>query len=115
MLVICCGLIIEFPGLLNCIGDALINSEFPSRYTVTLIATFLLALSGTALSDKKPTFREADKNGDNKVSNKEARQAGISEEEARATDLDGDVMLNKTNWILADIGPSDKSSDTLDN
>lgn len=80
------------------------------RYALTLSA-MLLVFSGSALAVEKPTFKEADQNGDNMVSIQEAVKAGVPRDEAKFNDLDGDGKLAKSDWRFVDMNkPSDQSS-----
>lgn len=68
------------------------------RLTSAIMAA-LLVFSGSAWAgDDKPSFKEADVDGDGKISIEEAEQAGISKEMAKAADLDDDGKLTKGDW-----------------
>jgi len=78
------------------------------KYTLTLIATMMM-FSGTALAATgKPSFSQADTNGDGKVSIKEAMKAGVSKANAQANDLNNDNKLSKNDWKFVTMKPSDK-------
>lgn len=76
----------------------------------TTISAVLLALSGAAWAADKPSFKEADSDGNGKVSIQEAKQAGIAKEEAKTNDLDDDGKLTKNDWEFVDLKSSDSSS-----
>jgi|GEM_PF-4392734 len=79
------------------------------KYALTLIATMMM-FSGTALAaTSKPSFSQADTNGDGKVSIKEAMKAGVSKANAQANDLNNDNMLTKNDWKFVTVKPSDKT------
>lgn len=80
------------------------------RFSTIMVAT-LLAFSGAAWgAGDKPSFKEADANGDGKVSIQEARKAGIDKEEAKTNDLDDDGKLSKNDWEFVDMDSSGSSS-----
>lgn len=79
------------------------------RNTLAIVAAMLIA-SGTALAAEKPSFNEADANGDEKVSIKEATNAGVPKEEAKSNDLDDNGKLAKSDWKFVDMETPDESS-----
>jgi hypothetical protein len=80
------------------------------KAALTLIAG-LMMFSGTALAaSSKPSFSQADTNGDGKVSIKEAIKAGISKQSAEVNDLNNDNMLTKNDWKFVTVKPSSKNS-----
>ena len=58
---------------------------------------------GTALAAEKPSFNDADRNGDDRVSVDEAKAAGIPPAKARANDLNGDGKLTRADWRFIDL------------
>jgi len=84
------------------------------RYVLTLTAT-LLMFSGTALAgSQKPSFSQADKNGDGHVSVQEAIQAGVPKASAKVNDLDNDGKLNKEDWKFISMNSMDTGSESGD-
>lgn len=67
------------------------------KYTLVLAAALTIA-SGSAMAAFKPSFFEADKNHDNKVTIKEAENAGIPKKMAEKADIDGDGALTRNDW-----------------
>ena len=67
------------------------------KYALVLTAALLIT-SGSALAAFKPTFFEADRNHDNKVTIKEAENAGIPKKMAEKADIDGDGALTRNDW-----------------
>lgn len=73
-----------------------------------LIAAALAAvIAGLApvasLARDKPSFEQADANGDGRVSVSEAKEAGIPASKAKANDLNGDGKLTKADWRFIDL------------
>lgn len=68
--------------------------------SIAVAALAVVAFAGPAWSamDEKPSFEEADANGDGKVSQKEAREHGFSIYQFAAQDVDQDGMLTKEDW-----------------
>lgn len=78
------------------------------QWLTTGFAVVAMALAGPAVAGKKPAFDQADKNGDGKVSVKEAEQAGAPKEEAKKADLDDDGKLTKADWEFVDMSSDSK-------
>lgn len=88
--------------------------------SITLAATVAAALIGGAAlagpalaQDQKPSFSEADANGDGTVSMKEARDLGFDRYQFVAQDVNQDGKLTKEDWhylstnsnfVLYDVG-----------
>lgn len=71
---------------------------------LTLAGLIALASNGTpAVAANKPSFDEADQNGNGRVSVAEAKQAGIPEKKAKANDLNGDGKLTPADWRFIDL------------
>lgn len=83
------------------------------RYALTLSATLLL-FSAPAVGAGKPSFQQADKNGDSKISIKEATQAGVPKEEAEFNDLDDDGKLAKADWRFVDMETPDMETSDIE-
>lgn len=79
------------------------------RFATATVAT-LIAVSGAALAADKPSFKEADTNGDGKISIQEATKAGVAKEEAKNNDLDDNGKLTKNDWEFVDMTSSSSSS-----
>lgn len=68
--------------------------------SITLAAvTLAFLIAGAAQAqDKKPSFSEADANGDGNVSLQEAKQHGFSKYQFIAQDVNQDGMLTQEDW-----------------
>ena len=60
----------------------------------------------TAFAAAKPDFGEADRNGDDRVSLREAKRAGVPIEEAEIADIDDDGKLTRMDWKFVEAGES---------
>lgn len=72
----------------------------------TIIAAAFLTTSGAAWAADKPSFKEADADGNGKVSVQEAKKAGVPKDEAKSNDLDDDGKLTKNDWEFVDMQES---------
>jgi hypothetical protein len=63
-----------------------------------VLALGALAAGPAQAQDKKPSFEEADANGDGKVSLEEAKKHGFSIYQFVAQDVNQDGMLTKEDW-----------------
>jgi hypothetical protein len=63
-----------------------------------VLALGALAAAPVQAQDKKPSFEEADANGDGKVSLEEAKKHGFSIYQFVAQDVNQDGMLTKEDW-----------------
>ena len=75
------------------------------KSTTTVAALAVLLLSGAAHAEGKPSFDDADADGDGKVSIKEAKEAGIPEGEAKKEDVDKDGALTERDWAYVETDP----------
>lgn len=75
------------------------------RSGMTAAALAALLLSGTAHAEGKPSFDEADADGNGKVSIQEAKKAGIPEAEAKKEDVDSDGNLTERDWAYVKKDP----------
>lgn len=75
----------------------------------TVLTTTALLAPGTALAADKPAFADADANDDGRVSIEEATRAGVSEREAKVSDLDEDGMLTESDWKFVDVDGSEEA------
>ncbi|MCK5769079.1 hypothetical protein [Algiphilus sp.] len=75
----------------------------------TVLTTTSLLAAGTALAADKPAFADADANDDGRVSIEEATRAGVSEREAKVSDLDEDGMLTEGDWKFVDVDGSEEA------
>lgn len=66
-----------------------------------ILSTALMLPLASAAAEK-PSFDKADKDGSGAVTMKEAKQAGVPSEEAKANDIDGNGKLTKTDWRFVD-------------
>lgn len=70
-----------------------------TRSIAIAVVTLTFVLVGAAQAqDKKPSFSEADANGDGKVSLKEAKKHGFSKYQFIAQDVNQDGMLTEQDW-----------------
>jgi len=85
-----------------------------ARYRITgIVVAALLALPMAAsakASDQKPTYKQADANGDGVVTIKEAVKAGVPKSEAKREDIDNDGKLTKADWKFVDMDGKTGSS-----
>lgn len=84
---------------------------------VTLVAALGFATPGFAGSDdqeekqsgsassaaEKPSYKEADQNGDGKVTLSEAKAVGVREKSAKMADIDDNKSLTKNDWQFVDL------------
>ncbi|MDN3518513.1 hypothetical protein QWY84_12900 [Aquisalimonas lutea] len=77
--------------------------------SIAVLALALIPLAAVA-AEEKPSFEEADKNGDGAVSIKEAEQSGIPTAEAKGNDLDGNGKLTQGDWSFVDMSEEETSS-----
>lgn len=72
----------------------------------------MLGLPAAVAAAEKPSFQDADRDGNGAVSIQEAKQAGVPEQEAKAVDINDDGKLTKTDWKFADLeeNPSSKGA-----
>lgn len=83
------------------------------RYHALTLMASLLVIAAPAMAARKPSFNQAERDGDHKVSIQEAVKAGVPEDEARSNDPDNDGQLARIDWKFVDMKPSgDKSSDS---
>ena len=89
------------------------------RFVSALLAVATLAAPGMAaaastsggMSDsKKPSFKEADANGDGAVSISEATSSGIPKSEAKGADIDRDGKLTEQDWTFVDMEATNTAS-----
>lgn len=79
-----------------------------NRIHTTLVALALVTpFSAVAASDDKPTFSEADTDGDGVVTIEEAVEAGIPKKEAKRTDLEGDGELTESDWSFVEMNSAE--------
>jgi len=71
---------------------------------VALVALPLAAASA-ATSQKRPSYKQADANGDGTVTVQEAVKAGVPKSEAKREDIDNDGKLTKADWKFVDMNP----------
>ncbi len=77
-----------------------------TKRAVVLAFTVLAFLPLTAaMAADKPSFQSVDKDGDGKVSIKEAVKAGVPKKAAEKQDLDKDGQLTKTDWDFVKMEP----------
>ena len=61
---------------------------------------------GAAEGDDRPGFKEADSDGDGRITVEEATDAGVPEAEAKREDIDSDGQLTRADWKFVDMdGP----------
>lgn len=74
------------------------------KAALTTVGLILSAVVGSlpAVAAGKPAFKEADSNGDGRVSIAEAKRAGIPANKAKANDLNGDGKLTPADWRFID-------------
>ncbi len=71
-----------------------------TQYTALVLALTLLPLTSQAA---KPSYEEADQNGDGTVTVQEAKKVGVPEKEAKKEDLNGDGKLTKMDWKFVEM------------
>lgn len=82
------------------------------RHFVVMLITVLFTISAPAMAgSEKPSFSEADQNNDDKVTIKEAKQAGIPMEVAKSSDKDGDGVLARSDWRMVQVKASGRASE----
>jgi len=63
-------------------------------------------IAGAAEGDNRPEFKNADSDGDGRISVEEAAEAGVPKAEAKREDIDNDGKLTKADWKFVDMdGP----------
>lgn len=79
--------------------------------TAFLLCATVAPLASAAAMKTIPSFKQADKNGDNIVTIQEAVAAGIPRAIAKKNDLNGDGKLTSTDWILVRYDVENAKSD----
>ena len=83
--------------------------RFPTGIAGALLVA--LPLVATAAEDaERPGFKQADANGDGKISVQEARDAGVPKAEAKREDIDNDGKLTRADWKFVDMEPKSGGS-----
>jgi len=65
---------------------------------IALLAAASFAVPAVSAENDKPSFEEADQDGDGKVSMDEAKQHGFDRYQFVAQDVDQDGMLTEEDW-----------------
>jgi hypothetical protein len=76
--------------------------------TAAWFAAVLVSLPLIASADgtERPGFKEADSNGDGRISVEEATELGVPQAEAKREDIDNDGQLTRADWKFVDMqGP----------
>lgn len=81
-----------------------------SRIARTLMMLVLATpLAAVAASSDKPDFKEADADGNGKVTVSEAAKAGVPKDEAKREDIDDDGKLTRADWKFVDMQSDDQT------
>ena len=63
-------------------------------------------IAGAAEGKERPGFKDADSNGDGRITVEEAIELGVPEAEAKREDIDNDGKLTRADWKFVDMdGP----------
>lgn len=80
--------------------------------TAAVLTAALFSFPLIANAQERPGFKDADGNGDGRITVEEAIELGVPEAEAKREDIDNDGELTRADWKFVDMdGPeSDEGS-----
>ncbi|MCF8026082.1 MAG: hypothetical protein K9K82_11440 [Desulfobacteraceae bacterium] len=85
------------------------------RALIAVISVFAaVVFAATAFGAQKPSFDQADKNNNGKVSIQEAVKAGAEKDNAKLNDLDDDGKLTKKDWKYVKMKQEDKKKESTE-
>ncbi len=77
--------------------------------TAAVLAAALVSfplIGSAAGGEERPGFKDADRNGDGRITVEEATDLGVPEAEAKREDIDNDGELTRADWKFVDMdGP----------
>ncbi len=86
--------------------------------TTAVLAAALVSfplIGSAAEGQERPGFKEADSNGDGRITVEEATGVGVPEAEAKREDIDNDGELTKADWKFVDMdGPDSDDGSSSD-
>lgn len=72
-------------------------------------------IAGAAEEEERPGFKDADSNGDGRITVEEATDVGVPKAEAKREDIDNDGELTKADWKFVDMdGPDSEGGSESD-
>jgi len=85
------------------------------RAVIAVISVFAaVVFAATAFGAQKPSFDQADKNNNGKVSIQEAFKAGAEKGSAKLNDLDDNGKLTKNDWEYVDMKKEGKKKESIE-